>query len=553
MLEASEPLAPLVRDVPRFTGDETDLTTFPLSLAFVGQHDAGKTSLINVLTGADLPVGAGVVTEFAEEIPWEGVRLIDTPGVQTGTREEHDARSQAAYREADLIVFVITTALLDNAGMLLLQELAGTQRKASQMILVVNKTSQDTVSPKALHEAVQRAIAPHDLPIVLCDAQDHLRAATEDDEELRDELLADANVDGLSEALTQLASRSGVLGKLATPAQNGLSVCETAISLSGLAAEAAEASAADLRARAAGYESAASHLAEGGARILDQLHRKAVELADEPCGLILEGSKDDSPDGDADLGALLLGADAELERLQQQAVEELGDLVSNVQERLEADQVAVSKDGEIARLTVGASHSLDVAPLSSRKWQSWIEESSRDILQEAAREVMKRPLRLPTGSSPGEDLHRLVHQVKKAVQGSAIKPWSVVNSAKKIEGIAKIINTAEPGVRRAVGKGVDLALEEGFRRWNETKREARSSELRRSFEEAAGSVTEELRRAVDDLVGSLEKEANESHSHAEGEDRRGAGARSAQQELAELRDTFRELQSAASELRPEPK
>ena len=550
VLEGSELLAPLAREVPRYTGDETDLTTFPVSLAFVGQYSAGKTSLINALTGTNLPVGAGVVTEFVMEIPWKGLRLIDTPGVETGTREEHDVRSQAACREADLIVFVTTTALLDGAGMRLLEELAGNQRKARQMVFVANKASQDTASPTSLRQAAQSAIAPFNIPIVFCDARDHLQGMAEKDTELREELLADANIDGLSQALTQLASRSGLLGKLATPAQHAVNLCESAITTSAAEVETSEALAADQRSKAAGFTSATSHLADGSTRIIEEMRRKVIELSEEPCSLMVGLGNDDTDDDDARLASLLREADAGIEELQQAAIDELGSLAESVQERLETDHRAVFENGKLAILHAGSARSASVALGSSRKRQSLLDELTLSFAEDAVRQLSKIEFRLPTGSSPGGDLHRLVHRVKRAIHGSDIRPWSVVRSARKIEGLTKFLNLAEPGLRKAVTAGADLALEEGLRRWSESRRSTSSAALRRSFEDAAEVLAADLKLAADEVVDALGEEGNRWSSRADIAATRGAEAMSRHQALTALHATFQELQSLAAEVVP---
>src|SRR5690606_15081091 len=61
-------------------------------VVFAGQYSAGKSSLLKVMTGRDdIAIGAGITTQEAHEYDWNGVQVIDTPGVHTELRPDHDA------------------------------------------------------------------------------------------------------------------------------------------------------------------------------------------------------------------------------------------------------------------------------------------------------------------------------------------------------------------------------------------------------------------------------------------------------------------------------
>lgn len=65
-----------------------------------------------MLTGRqDVEVGAAITTDRATSYPWDGVEVIDTPGIHTELRPDHDATSYEAIAAADLLVFVITANL----------------------------------------------------------------------------------------------------------------------------------------------------------------------------------------------------------------------------------------------------------------------------------------------------------------------------------------------------------------------------------------------------------------------------------------------------------
>src|SRR5437867_6285462 len=84
-------------------------------LVFAGQYSAGKSTIIKALTGReDIAIGAGITTEKAHTYDWDGVRVVDTPGVHTKLRPDHDEITYRAIADADLLVFVVTNELFDS-------------------------------------------------------------------------------------------------------------------------------------------------------------------------------------------------------------------------------------------------------------------------------------------------------------------------------------------------------------------------------------------------------------------------------------------------------
>ena len=94
---------------------ESDEDTDIIRLAFAGQYSAGKSSIIKMLTGrSDISVGAGITTQDVHTYEWSGMEVIDTPGIGTGIRYDHDEISYRAFAGADMIVYVVTNELFDS-------------------------------------------------------------------------------------------------------------------------------------------------------------------------------------------------------------------------------------------------------------------------------------------------------------------------------------------------------------------------------------------------------------------------------------------------------
>ena len=78
-----------------------------IRLVFAGQYSAGKSSILKMLTGRDdIEIGEGITTQQANTYIWNGIEVIDTPGIHTELRPDHDEISYEAISSADMLVFV---------------------------------------------------------------------------------------------------------------------------------------------------------------------------------------------------------------------------------------------------------------------------------------------------------------------------------------------------------------------------------------------------------------------------------------------------------------
>jgi len=85
-----------------------------LTVAFVGQYNAGKSTTISALTGRrDIRIDSDVATDKTSSYDWNGIKIIDTPGL-FADREDHDDITYNAIARADLLVFCLTYMLFDS-------------------------------------------------------------------------------------------------------------------------------------------------------------------------------------------------------------------------------------------------------------------------------------------------------------------------------------------------------------------------------------------------------------------------------------------------------
>jgi small GTP-binding protein len=198
-----------------------------IRIVFAGQYSAGKSSIIKMLTGDDtIATGAKITTEETHAYEWNGLEIVDTPGVHTSLRPDHDEISYKAIAAADILVFVVTNELFDSYIADHFRHLAIDKDKAGEMILVVNKMDRAAKGNTAeqqdiIREALRPVLAPYtpeQLHLSFLDAQSYLDSLEEreEDPELADELLQRSGYEDFIETLNQFVEEKALSSKLTT-------------------------------------------------------------------------------------------------------------------------------------------------------------------------------------------------------------------------------------------------------------------------------------------------------------------------------------------------
>lgn len=196
-----------------------------VNLVFAGQYSAGKSSIMKVLTGReDIAIGAGITTEKTHTYDWGGITVVDTPGVHTQLRPDHDEITYRAIADADLLVFVVTNELFDSHLAKHFRNLAIERDKAHEMMLVVNKmrrcakgNSQD--AQNVIREDLRKVLAPfapEDLRTTFIDAEAALESKTEADGEIAKILFKKSGVDGFTQELNRFVREKGLSSRYTT-------------------------------------------------------------------------------------------------------------------------------------------------------------------------------------------------------------------------------------------------------------------------------------------------------------------------------------------------
>lgn len=198
-----------------------------IRLVFAGQYSAGKSSILKMLTGrGDIAIGADITTQQAHTYDWNGMEIVDTPGIHTQLRPDHDEISYEAIASADMLVFVVTNELFDSHMAAHFRKLAIDKDKAGEMILVVNKMDRTTEGntqeqQEVIREDLKKVLEPYtpeQLNLSFLDAESYLESAEErsKDPELADELAARSGYAEFIETLNHFVEEKSIPSKLTT-------------------------------------------------------------------------------------------------------------------------------------------------------------------------------------------------------------------------------------------------------------------------------------------------------------------------------------------------
>ncbi len=198
-----------------------------VKIVFAGQYSAGKSSIIKMLTGdGSVATGAEITTQETHAYEWNGLEIVDTPGVHTTLRPDHDEISYNAIASADILVFVVTNELFDSYMAEHFRRLAIDKDKAGEMVLVVNKMDRAAGGNTAaqqdiIREGLRSVLAPYtpeQLHLSFLDAQSYLDSVEEreNDPELADELLERSGYEQFISTLNLFVAEKALSSKLTT-------------------------------------------------------------------------------------------------------------------------------------------------------------------------------------------------------------------------------------------------------------------------------------------------------------------------------------------------
>lgn len=194
-----------------------------ISLVFAGQYSAGKSSIIKALTKNEtIEIGGGITTQITHKYNWNGLEIIDTPGIHTQHRFDHDEIAYDAIAKADILVYVVTQELFDDFIGTNFRKILIEKDKAVEMILIVNKmadvgnTPENRANKLEDLRKVTKPYSPESLNTCFVDAESYLDSLNETDQELFEEFFERSNYVGLKETINKFVEKNALSSKLTT-------------------------------------------------------------------------------------------------------------------------------------------------------------------------------------------------------------------------------------------------------------------------------------------------------------------------------------------------
>ena len=218
-----------------------------VKIVFVGQYSAGKSSIIKMLTNKDdIAIGAGITTQESTSYNWNGMEIVDTPGIATGFRKDHDEIAKRAIAQADLLIFVITnegfdSLIVDNFRQIAYEmdsEKKGAVNsggKINELMLVVNKMERMGNTPEnqeILWNDICKGLSLGDVNLpktCFISAKSYLDSLEEADEEICHELENRSGYEKFITALNEFVNEKGYIGQLIAPVQQMEAVLRDAV------------------------------------------------------------------------------------------------------------------------------------------------------------------------------------------------------------------------------------------------------------------------------------------------------------------------------------
>lgn len=424
-----------------------------IRLVFAGQYSAGKSSILKMLTGReDIAVGGGITTQQSHVYNWEGLEVIDTPGIHTELRPDHDEISYRAIASADMLVFVITNELFDAYIAHHFRKLAIDKDKAGEMILVVNKMeraaegnseSQQNIIREDLRKVLD-PYTPEQLNLSFLDAESYLDSISEreEDAELADELVERSGYNEFLKTLNHFVEEKSIPSKLTTELYEIDEKLERAIK--DLQPKSAD---SDIDALEESFMQQKHLLVEARDRmqqgVKDIFTSAASEIRDiglNAANLLVDGCKQDEVGNK--LSEAIRQADEVIEQCQKKATEIRNVRLNEIGQGLEAiENSEFSKNlkfrlnGKFEGLPEGIQRILTNAGTGFQK-------AGQMALDNAYKAGAQGGLKLTNFS--GSTIHQMVLKVGHSI-GYKFKPWQAIKFTKGIAIAGQVLSVLGVG------------------------------------------------------------------------------------------------------------
>lgn len=462
-------------------------------IVFVGQYSAGKSSILSILTGQQLEVGQGVTTSKCNFLDWNGIEVVDTPGIHTQKRPDHDEITYNAMSEADLIVFVCTAEGFSEGLGTHFRKLLIEKGKGNEMMLVFNKMEDSKYgNTKEGQEEffkcdVRPVISPEytaeDLFVTYIDTYSYQDSMDADGED-KDILLEMSGFSTLFDNINKFIEKKKVIGKCTTSLYKLEQMLSEALSEFKTGDICVDGSLDLLNQQRKALVDAKEHIKTESYNII---RRNTQQVRDWGYEIANQLS---SSDNEKEVNSRLQEKYNATDRIYQQAATELEEIINyennelqKFATKLEKSEFANSLKSAIERriqdvkMSKQTATDLKLGADKAGEVGKWLSKFATGKNAESGWNAIFK-----LGTYSGSDAHQVVLKVGHFF-GHKFKPWEAVKTASKIGKFGKIL-----GVGGAL-LGVGLQILDDYQE-NKTEKQLISyrSDIRNTFSEAANII-----------------------------------------------------------------
>jgi tRNA U34 5-carboxymethylaminomethyl modifying GTPase MnmE/TrmE/polyhydroxyalkanoate synthesis regulator phasin len=456
-----------------------------LSIAFIGQYNAGKSTLIKALTGDEsVRISAEICTDKVTEYAWQDVLLLDTPGIYAGNTE-HDDITLERISKCDLLVFVVTNELFNPQGAEFFQTVANQMQRVGQMVLVVNKMSRESGSPQDLLSTITQVIEPYypqQFYTCFIDADSSLKSQDPKYIKYQQSLQAKSNFNDFLDSLQKLIQKNELSAKLVTPLHRAVDTLEKSLNFLSTGDKTTRDLLEILRRKKNIIQASQTRARNAYRSELAKLKHEVIML-DEKIASMIDGhhTKED--------------IEVEIEKVTKEITTLSEKIIGKIQAHLQEELINLqNKLEELQNSPLGKTIAREITinlvdgkrindpNIPDKFGKSILEKQGGKILEELGK----------LSSKVSRDL---VYNIGKFL-GFKFKPWGAVNGAKFIKGLGPFI----------AGAGVlfDAAMI--------AKEEYDDQENQRQLRNARNYVREEFRKVAEEMVKKYELNIEEAIS-----------------------------------------
>ncbi len=464
-----------------------------LSIAFIGQYNAGKSTLIKALTGDEsVRISAEICTDKVTEYAWQDVLLLDTPGIYAGNKQHDDITSERISK-CDLLVFVVPNELFNPQGAEFFQKVANQMQRVGQMVLVVNKMSRESGSPQDLLSTITQVIEPfYPQQFYTCfiDADSYLKSQDSKYIKYQQSLQIKSNFNSFVDAIQKLIKQNELSARLVTPLHRAVDTLEESLNFLSTGDKTTRDSLEILRREKNIIKASQTRTRNAYRSELAKLKHEVIMLGEKIASMI------DGHHTKEEIEVEIEKVTQEITTLSEKTIGkiqvDLEEELKTLQEKLEELQ-----NSQLGK-TLAREIAIDLVDGKRIKDPNISDESGQSILEKKGGKILEELGKLSSKVS-----RKLVYKTGKFI-GIKFKPFGAIKAAKFIRNLGPIF---------AIGGVVfDVAMtgkEEYDDEKNQRQLRNARNQVREDFRKVAEEMVKEYELNIEEAISFYDEELND--------------------------------------------